>query len=268
MCWSSYQGALSLARHVYPLTTLHWQAGGDRGSATFTRGAQPTAACRGWRDGYVPTTCFRCDDNICDVQLTCPIYAALPSEQQMLVFQETPQGSRKVTRLECGGAKLCMQIVLATNIAETSITIPGVVYVVDTGVVKQRTFHTKRAIDSLMVTPISKAAANQRAGRAGRERPGQCRRLYDEPSYEALEEHQPPEIKRTNLNSVMLQLKALGVKNPLTFDFIERPATAAIKLALEHLYALGALERNGELSEPLGRSITIPFNPWHHLYTC
>jgi len=129
-----------------------------------------------------------------DKLLVCPIFAALPPEQQMEAFAPTPGGCRKV--------------ILATNIAETSITINGIRYVVDTGVHKSRVFHAKVGIDSLCVTPISQAAANQRTGRAGREAAGTCYRLYTEPTFGTLEGYLIPEIQRTNLANVCLQLKA------------------------------------------------------------
>ena len=116
--------------------------------------------------------------------------------------------------------------------------------------------------------PLSQAAANQRAGRAGRQQAGQCRRLYPEEAWSDLPEHQLPEDKRTNLNAVVLQLKALGVKDlhrcccpsvvwlisagERSFDFIDKPPAGSLRRALEHVYALGALDKKGELTE-LGR---------------
>lgn len=121
------------------------------------------------------------------------LYAALPTEMQMRVLKPAPAGTRKV--------------ILATNIAETSLTIDGVVYVVDTGLVKIRMHHPGRKIDSLLATPISKAAARQRAGRAGRQQAGKCFRLFTEESYLQLEERNVPEIQRTSLAVALLALK-------------------------------------------------------------
>ena len=101
--------------------------------------------------------------------LVLPLYSALPPDQQQAVFEPTPAGYRKV--------------VVATNIAETSITINGVVYVIDPGFSKQNVYDPRTRISSLLVTPISKASARQRAGRAGRTRPGKCFRLYTEESF-------------------------------------------------------------------------------------
>lgn len=167
-----------------------------------------------------------------------PMYAALPPEAQMRAFQPAPSGARKV--------------VLSTNIAETSVTIPGVRYVVDTGVVKMRSYNARLGADCLEVCPVSKAQARQRSGRAGREGPGLCLRLYTEETFRKLSPVTEPELKRANLASVVLQLKALGIENPLTFDFMDPPPKAALLRALELLYALGALDVKGNLTQNIG----------------
>ncbi|KAJ3221502.1 putative ATP-dependent RNA helicase dhx33 [Clydaea vesicula] len=171
----------------------------------------------------------------CDTLLIRPIYAALSNENQQKVFEKTPDGCRKV--------------VLSTNIAETSITIPGIKYVIDCGLVKVRNFNSRIGLETLATEPISQASAGQRTGRAGREGPGVCYRLYTEEAYEKLEVSQSPEIKRCNLTSVLLLLKASGVEDIFNFDFIEKPAKSNIISALEQLFALGALDENGELTE-------------------
>lgn len=125
-----------------------------------------------------------------------PIYAGLPAEKQMKVFAPTNSKIRKV--------------VIATNIAETSVTIDGVVYVIDCGFVKIKTYSGKTGIEALVVVPVSQASANQRAGRAGRNRPGKCYRLFPESSWPKLPLQTPPEIQRSNLSSIVLQLKGLG----------------------------------------------------------
>eukprot|EP00897_Mesotaenium_endlicherianum_P007228 jgi/Mesen1/6533/ME000333S05841 len=177
-----------------------------------------------------------------------PIYAALPSEQQLRVFKPAPPGSRKV--------------ILATNIAETSVTIPGIRYVVDPGLVKARAFNAKIGVESLAVVPISKAQARQRSGRAGREAPGKCYRLYTEGGFDALADATVPEIRRCNLASVVLQLTALGIRDIPAFDFMDKPPQAAILKALEHLYVLGALTREGQLSQPVGVQMArFPLDP-------
>ncbi len=131
-----------------------------------------------------------------------PVYSALPSEMQSRIFDPAPPGSRKV--------------VIATNIAETSLTIDGIYYVVDPGFVKQKVYNSKTGMDALVVTPISQAQAKQRAGRAGRTGPGKCYRLYTERAYRDEMLSTPvPEIQRTNLAHTVLTLKAMGINDLL-----------------------------------------------------
>ncbi|XP_058738014.1 pre-mRNA-splicing factor ATP-dependent RNA helicase DEAH10-like [Vicia villosa] len=180
--------------------------------------------------------------------LPVPIFAALPSEQQMRAFSPAPSGFRKV--------------ILATNIAETSITIPGIKYVIDPGLVKARSYDPGKGMESLIVVPTSKSQALQRSGRAGREGPGKCFRLYPENEFEKLEDSTMPEIKRCNLANVILQLKALGVDDILGFDFIEKPSRTAIVKSLEQLFLLGALTDDCQLSDPVGWQMArLPLDP-------
>jgi ATP-dependent RNA helicase DDX35 len=167
-----------------------------------------------------------------------PLYAGLSTEQQMYVFEEAPENTRKV--------------IFSTNIAEASITIDGIVYVVDTGFVKLRAFNPLTGIETLTATPVSKASATQRAGRAGRTRPGKCFRLYTESNFEQLMESTIPEIQRSNLAPVILQLKALGIDNIVRFPFLTSPPSELIIRALELLYSLGALDTYAKLTSPLG----------------
>ena len=167
-----------------------------------------------------------------------PLYAGLTTEQQMYIFDRTPEGTRKV--------------VFSTNIAEASVTIDGIVHVVDCGFVKLRAYNPKTGIESLTATPISKASAAQRAGRGGRTQPGICYRLYTEASYQSLEETTPPELQRSNLAPFILQLKALGIDNVLRFDFLTRPPAELMAKALELLFSLGALDEYAKLTRPLG----------------
>ena len=154
------------------------------------------------------------------------------------------------------------QVVLATNIAETSLTIDGIIYVIDPGFCKQNSYNARTGMESLVVTPISKAAANQRAGRAGRVAPGKCFRLYTAWAYQyELEENTIPEIQRTNLGNVVLLLKSLGINDLMRFDFMDPPPHETLVLALEQLYALGALNHLGELTK-LGRKMAeFPVDP-------
>ncbi|GIY82147.1 ATP-dependent RNA helicase DHX8 [Caerostris extrusa] len=164
-----------------------------------------------------------------------PVYSALPSEIQTRIFEPTPSGSRKV--------------VIATNIAETSLTIDGIYYVVDPGFVKQNVYNSKTGMDSLVVIPISQAQAKQRAGRAGRTGPGKCYRLYTERSYRDEMLTTPvPEIQRTNLAHTVLQLKAMGINDLLSFDFMDAPPPESVIAALEQLHSLSALDDEGLLT--------------------
>jgi ATP-dependent RNA helicase DDX35 len=167
-----------------------------------------------------------------------PLYAGLSTEQQMYVFEEAPENTRKV--------------IFSTNIAEASVTIDGIVYVVDTGFVKLRAYNPLTGIETLTATPVSKASATQRAGRAGRTKPGKCYRLYTEASFQVMEEATVPEIQRSNLAPVILQLKALGIDNIVRFDFITSPPAELVIRALELLYSLGALDDYAKLTKPLG----------------
>ena len=180
--------------------------------------------------------------------IICPIYANLPSELQSKIFEPTPPKARKV--------------VLATNIAETSLTIDGIVYVIDPGFVKENVYNAKSGMESLVVTPCSRASANQRSGRAGRVAPGKCFRLYTKFAFHnELDESTMPEIQRTNLNSVVLLLKSLGINNLMEFDFMDAPPAETLIRALENLYALGALNDKGALTK-LGRQMAeFPTDP-------
>ncbi|ELR15775.1 DEAD/DEAH box helicase [Acanthamoeba castellanii str. Neff] len=153
-------------------------------------------------------------------------------------------------------------VILATNIAETSITIPGIKYVIDTGVVKERMYNAKIGIDSLTVVPVSKAAARQRSGRAGRESAGECYRLYREESFLRFAESQVPEIKRANMASVVLQLKALGIQDVTRFDYMDPPPLDSLKKSIELLTVLGALDSENKLTSPIGRNMAaLPLDP-------
>ena len=175
------------------------------------------------------------------------LFAAMPPEEQMRAFEPAPPGARKV--------------VLATNIAETSLTINGIRYVVDTGLTKRRVYHPRSGVDELVVAPIAVSQATQRAGRAGREGPGKCFRLYCEDVMGSLEPHVTPELLRTNLSGVVLQLKAMGVDDILSFPFIDPPPREALVRSLELLYALGALGGDGRLNA-VGRKMSrFPLEP-------
>lgn len=177
-----------------------------------------------------------------------PMYAGLPSFEQMKVFERVSHSVRKV--------------IVATNVAETSITISGIVYVIDCGFMKLRAYNPRTAIECLVVVPVSQASANQRAGRGGRNRSGKCYRLYTEEAFDQLPQSTVPEMQRSNLAPVILQLKALGIDNVLRFHFMSPPPAQSMVQALELLYALGGLDKDCRLTEPLGMRIAeFPLNP-------
>lgn len=177
-----------------------------------------------------------------------PIFSALPSDQQAKIFEPTPEGVRKC--------------VLATNIAETSITIDNIVYVVDPGLVKQNSYNARTGLEMLTTVPCSRAACNQRAGRAGRVKPGKCFRLFTKVSWlKEMEESNTPEIKRANITHVVLTLKSLGIDDLIHFDFLDAPATESLVRALELLYALGALNEEGNLTTVGRKMSNLPGSP-------
>ncbi|KAK9208431.1 hypothetical protein WN944_000785 [Citrus x changshan-huyou] len=177
-----------------------------------------------------------------------PVYSALPSEIQSRIFEPAPPGGRKV--------------VVATNIAEASLTIDGIFYVIDPGFAKQNVYNPKQRLDSLVITPISQASALQRAGRAGRTGPGKCYRLYTESAYRS--EMSPttiPEIQRINLVHTTLTMKAMGINNLLSFDFVDPPSPQALISAMEQLYSLGALDEEGLLTKLGKKMAEFPLDP-------
>ncbi|KAJ6925970.1 pre-mRNA-splicing factor ATP-dependent RNA helicase DEAH9 [Populus alba x Populus x berolinensis] len=181
--------------------------------------------------------------------IVLPLYSSLPRADQDLVFSPTPRGKRKV--------------VISTNIAETSLTLEGVVYVVDSGFSKQQFYNPISDIENLVVAPISKASARQRAGRAGRVRPGKCYRLYTEEYFvNEMSSVGIPEMQRSKLVSCVIQLKALGIDNILGFDWPASPPPEAMIRALEVLYSLGVLDDDAKLTSPVGfQAAEIPLDP-------
>ncbi|KAG4178250.1 hypothetical protein ERO13_A10G029900v2 [Gossypium hirsutum] len=177
------------------------------------------------------------------------LYTLLFVSLQDLIFSPTPKGKRKV--------------VISTNIAETSLTLEGIVYVVDSGFSKQRFYNPISDIENLVVAPISKASARQRAGRAGRLRPGKCYRLYTEEYFlNEMSMQGIPEIQRSNLVSCVIQLKALGIDNILGFDWPASPSPESMIRALEVLYSLGVLDDDAKLTSPVGFQVAeIPLEP-------
>ncbi|KAG4301024.1 hypothetical protein PCANB_002638 [Pneumocystis canis] len=184
-----------------------------------------------------------------------PLYGTLPPQQQQKIFEPAPPPRKE-------GGKPGRKVIISTNIAETSLTIDGIVYVVDPGFSKQKVYNPRIRVESLLVSPISKASADQRAGRAGRTRPGKCFRLYTEQAYKKeLQEQTYPEILRSNLGNTVLELKKLGIDDLVHFDFMDPPAPETMMRALEELNYLACLNDNGDLTA-LGRMASeFPLDP-------
>lgn len=184
-----------------------------------------------------------------------PLYSTLPPAQQQKIFDAAPPPATE-------GGPAGRKIVISTNIAETSLTIDGIVYVIDPGFAKQKVYNPRIRVESLLVSPISKASAHQRAGRAGRTQPGKCFRLYTERSFQKdLQEQTYPEILRSNLANVVLNLKKLGIDDLVHFDFMDPPAPETLMRALELLNYLGALDDDGNLTK-LGELMSeFPLDP-------
>lgn len=171
-----------------------------------------------------------------------PLYGSLPPYQQQRIFEPAPEPFKP-------GGRPGRKIIISTNIAETSLTIDGIVYVVDPGFSKQKVYNPRIRVESLLVSPISKASAQQRAGRAGRTRPGKCFRLYTEEAFKKeLIEQSHPEILRSNLSSTVLELKKLGIDDLVHFDFMDPPAPETMMRALEELNYLNCLNDEGDLT--------------------
>jgi len=188
--------------------------------------------------------------------ITClPLYSTLPPALQQRIFEPAPKNKTP-------GGPAGRKCVVATNIAETSLTIDGVVYVIDPGFAKQKVYNPRIRVESLLVSPISQASAKQRAGRAGRTQPGKTFRLYTNKAFKSeLQEQTYPEILRSNLGSVVLQLKKLGIEDLVHFDFMDPPAPETLMRALEQLNYLGALDDDGNMTELGAMMSEFPLDP-------
>ncbi|KAI8889376.1 P-loop containing nucleoside triphosphate hydrolase protein [Backusella circina FSU 941] len=184
-----------------------------------------------------------------------PLYSSLSPYEQQQIFEKAPPPHTP-------GGKPGRKIIVSTNIAQTSVTIDGIVYVVDSGYVKQGIYNPRTRVDTLQVTPISKASAKQRSGRAGRTRAGKAYRLYTEHHYEKeLLEQSYPEILKSNLSTAVLQLLKFGVKDLIRFDFMDPPSPELFVDALHLLENLHACDNDGRLT-PAGDIMSFfPLDP-------
>lgn len=195
------------------------------------------------------------DPATCGPIMVYPLYSTLPPRQQQDIFKDAPLPRTP-------GGVPGRKVVVSTNIAETSLTIDGIVYVVDPGFSKQKIFNPRIRVESLLVSPISQASAQQRSGRAGRTQPGKCFRLYTEKSFqEELQIQSYPEVLRSRMETVALTLLKLGIEDLVHFDFMDPPAPETMMRALEELNYLGALDDEGGIT-PLGHRMSeMPLEP-------
>ncbi|OCH84806.1 P-loop containing nucleoside triphosphate hydrolase protein [Obba rivulosa] len=187
--------------------------------------------------------------------LVCvPLYSSLSPSEQARAFEPPPPARKR-------GGPPGRKVVVATNVAETSLTIDGIVYIVDSGFSKQKDFYSNTRIESLLVSSISKGAAKQRRGRAGRTRPGKCFRLYTESDYKNRADQTQPETLRTNLTGVVLVLTKLGITDHTRFHYMDPPTLGSLRRARESLNFLGILDDKHQLTA-LGKTVSeFPLEP-------
>ncbi|MDR0327739.1 MAG: ATP-dependent RNA helicase HrpA, partial [Planctomycetaceae bacterium] len=174
-----------------------------------------------------------------------PLYARLPVAEQQKVFQTSPH----------------RRIILATNVAESSLTVPGIRYVIDTGTARISRYSARSRTQRLPIEAISQASADQRAGRCGRIGPGICIRLYSERDYQQRERYTTPEIQRTNLASVILQTMSLKLGDIEKFPFLDPPRAAAITDGYKTLYEIGAIDDRRQLTSIGWKLSKLPVDP-------
>ncbi|KAI6658080.1 Pre-mRNA-splicing factor ATP-dependent RNA helicase PRP1 [Oopsacas minuta] len=192
---------------------------------------------------YLEDLCVTYKDSMGTIDII-PLYGELPYSSQQRIFAKAPKSFQ---------GRISRKCIIATNIAETSITIEGIVFVIDSGKVKLSSVDQKCHMKSLLPVDISKSSAEQRAGRAGRTQPGKCYRLYSQDAYEAMANDTIPEIMRSDLTSVILQLKVMGIDLE-TFESIDQPNPDQRQLALERLIQLNALDPYHNVTE-IGRQM-------------
>ncbi len=174
-----------------------------------------------------------------------PLYARLSFTEQQRVFARSPH----------------RRIVLSTNVAETSLTVPGIRYVIDSGLARINRYSPRRRVQSLQIEPISRASARQRAGRCGRTEPGTCVRLYTQDDHDRRDEFTAPEIQRTNLAGVILQMRALNLGDPREFPFLEPPESRRIGEAYDTLYELRAVDEQQQITALGEQMARLPIDP-------
>ncbi|XP_072029145.1 ATP-dependent RNA helicase DHX15-like [Amphiura filiformis] len=201
-------------------------------------------ACRNLRRKLGITQGGHGDDNV-DI---LPLHGKLQPNDLFKVLKKTRNGIRK--------------IVFATNIAETSVTIPGVKYVIDTGMVKELQYDTKKSMSMLKVTNVTQASAEQRKGRAGRTGPGKCYRLYSHEEFQEMDQSMKPEILRVHLGMTVMKLLQMGVRDVDKFDFVESPEPGAIEQAMKTLILLGAVKDEDRTLTDVGNAmVKLPVEP-------
>ncbi|KAJ6356363.1 hypothetical protein OIU78_004464 [Salix suchowensis] len=190
------------------------------------------------------------EEGSCMDAIILPLHGSLPPELQVRVFSPPPPN--------------CRRFIVATNIAETSLTVDGVVYVIDSGYVKQRQYNPSTGMYSLDIVQISKVQANQRAGRAGRTRPGKCYRLYSSEAYEEeFLDVTVPEIQRSSLAGSVLYLKSLDLPDIdiLKFDFLDPPSFESLEDALKQLHLIDAIDDTGLITRVGQTMAELPLEP-------
>lgn len=175
--------------------------------------------------------------------IACPLYGQLSVQAQQAAFLPAP-------------TKFTRKVILATNIAETSVTVPGVQHVIDCGKAKVKQYRSRLGLESLLAKPISKSSALQRAGRAGREGPGKCFRLYTKETYDTMKDADLPEILRNDVLGAVLTMKARGINDVFSFPLMDFPDVDSVEKALIHLHFLGAINDDGSITD-VGRRIAL-----------
>ena len=252
---------LTIAGRVYPITVRYapaedddTNAGNDRDD--YVSHCVQTVVDLHLHDGARDTLIFLPTER--DIRACCTLLAKKTPDAVILPIFGRLQGADQ--RRIFQPFKQC-KIVVATNVAETSITVPGIRYVVDSGLARISQYNVRAKTISLPITRISRAACNQRKGRCGRIGPGICVRLYSEEDYLSREEFTSPEIKRANLAEVILQMIAHHLGDPNSFPFVEPPPPGTIRDGYKLLTELDAIDENGKLTNHGRIMATLPIDP-------